>query len=162
MKCAIGAKAAAGLDAFVEALEAAAHSSEPIVVEDKALDVMAHSDLLIACSGTATLEAAILGTPMIIVYNGPWLMRLEYQLRRKRLLGDFIGMPNIVAGRRICPELLGSEASAEKIAAVAAGLLEEPARLLEMRSELADVRKALGDPGGTSRAARIVLETAGL
>lgn len=128
---------------------------------DRVYDVMAHSDLLITCSGTATLEAMILGAPMIIVYRGSRIMKFEYMFR-KGILEEFIGMPNIVAGREICPELLGDEASPEAIAGLAKDFLVRPEELQRMRSELQKSRKTLGEPGGTSRAARTVLEVGGL
>lgn len=131
------------------------------VVHDATYDVMAHSDLIITCSGTATLEAAIIGTPMIIVYRGSRIMKAEY-LFRKGILEDFIGMPNIIAGREICPELLGNQASPEAIAKLAADFLETPEELEKMKVELRSARKILGEPGGTSRAAEMVLAVAGL
>jgi lipid-A-disaccharide synthase len=130
-------------------------------IVDSVYDVMAHSDLVITCSGTATLEAMILGTPMIIVYRGSRAMKLEY-LFRKGILEEFIGMPNIIAGREICPELVGDEASPQAIAKLAISLLESPEELQKMRRELESARRALGEPGATKRAARLVLETAGL
>ena len=131
------------------------------VVENRTYDCMTHSDFLIAKSGTATLEAAILGTPMVIVYRGTPVMRLEYRLRKSEL-GDHIGMPNIVAGCGICPELLNEDVTAEKIADIALGLLRDEARLAEMKVSLAEVRKQLGDSGAVERAARTLLEMGGI
>ncbi|MEN6372782.1 MAG: lipid-A-disaccharide synthase [Armatimonadota bacterium] len=131
------------------------------VSRGRTYDVMANSDLLISCSGTATLEAMILTTPMIIVYRGSSLMKLEY-LFRKSILEQFIGMPNIVAGREICPELLGDQASPEKIAELAVKYLKEPVELQRMRVALQSAREVLGAPGGTGRAAKVVLAAAGL
>ena len=131
------------------------------IVRGLTYDVMAHSDLVITCSGTATLETMILGTPMVIVYRGSKLMKLEY-LFRKRILEDFIGMPNIVAGRSICPELLGDKASPEEISRAAIELLTSRESLNQMKADLRSSREMLGEPGGTRRAAYIVLETAGL
>lgn len=122
-------------------------------------EVMAFSDLVISCSGTATLETMIYGTPMIIVYRGSRLMNVEF-LFRKSILEEFIGMPNIVAGRCICPELLAGEASAEGIADMAVGLLADMDRSEQMRADLRAARQVLGESGGSARTARIVLETA--
>jgi lipid-A-disaccharide synthase len=135
---------------------------DPVVEEGSAHAVMAHSDLLIVCSGTATLEAAILGTPMVIVYKGPWVMRLEYLFRRNILQGGFAGMPNIIAEKEICPELLGDDASPRNIAAVVADLWKNSEKQEDMKAELSKVRDMLGTSGATERAARIVLETGGL
>jgi lipid-A-disaccharide synthase len=142
------------------------HSDEdyfpPIaVVEGRTYDCMAASDLLITASGTATLEAAILGVPMVIIYRGSPIMRLEYSLR-KSILEDFIGMPNIIADRGVCPELINEDATPEAIADIALSLLGDDERLRRMKSELAEVSAALGEPGAVDRAARAVLEMGGL
>ncbi|MGC8863235.1 MAG: lipid-A-disaccharide synthase, partial [Armatimonadota bacterium] len=131
------------------------------VVKDRTCDCMAASDLLICKSGTATLEAAVIGTPMVIVYRGTPIMRLEYRLRRHEL-EEFIGMPNILAGREICPEFLNEEVTAERLASAALDILNDPTRLARMRESLAEVRKSLGEPGAVERAARAVLEMGGL
>lgn len=131
------------------------------VVEGRAYDCMAASDLLITASGTATLEAAILGIPMIIIYRGSPLMRLEF-LFRKSILEEFIGMPNIVADRGVCPELINEDVTPEKLADIAQSLLTDEDRLNRMRHELGDVRSRLGTTGAVERAARAVLEMGGL
>jgi len=131
------------------------------VVENRSYDCMAASDLLITASGTATLEAAIIGVPMVIIYRGSRAMRLEYALR-KSILEEFIGMPNIVADRGVCPELINDDANPEAVADVALSILRDEARTQRMRSELADVRARLGQPGAVARAARVVLEMGGL
>ncbi|MGI6296034.1 MAG: lipid-A-disaccharide synthase [Armatimonadota bacterium] len=127
------------------------------VVEGRTYDCMASSDLLIIASGTATLEAAILGVPMIIIYRGSALMRLEYFLR-KSILEDFIGMPNIIAGRGICPELINDDVTPEKLAGVALDLLQHEKLVSDMRSGFEEVRRRLGEAGAVERAARTVLE----
>lgn len=131
------------------------------VVENRTYDCMAASDLLITASGTATLEAAILGVPMLIVYRGTAIMRFEYNLR-KSSLEDFIGMPNIVADRGVCPELLNEDVTAEKVAGIALSLLNDEERLNRMRRELGEVASRLGTTGAVDRAAQAVLELGGL
>ena len=131
------------------------------VVKDRTYDCMAHSDFLVAKSGTATLEAAILGTPMLIVYRGTGIMRLEF-LFRKSVLEDFIGMPNIVADRGVCPELINQDVTAEKLADISLAIMRDKGRLMTMRQELGDVRKRLGEPGAVTRAAQAVMEMGGL
>lgn len=131
------------------------------VVEGMTYDCIAHSDFLITKSGTATLEAAILGTPMLIVYRGTAIMRLEFMFR-KSVLEDFIGMPNIIADRGVCPELINADVTAEKLADISLSLMRDDARLAKMRSELAAVKKQLGEPGAVTRAAQAVLEMTGL
>lgn len=131
------------------------------VVEGRTYDCMAASDLLITSSGTATLEAAILGVPMVIIYRGSAIMRLEYRLR-KSSLEDFIGMPNIVADRGVCPELLNEDVTAEKLADIALSLLTDEERMNRMKKELGEVASMLGTTGAVDRAARAVLEMGGL
>ena len=128
-----------------------------VVVERRTYDCMAASDLLITASGTATLEAAILGVPMVIIYRGSSAMRLEY-LMRKSILEDFIGMPNIIADRGVCPEMINDDVTPEKLADVAMTLLTDDARLARMKSDLQQVRSQLGEPGAVERAARAVLD----
>lgn len=131
------------------------------VVSGRTYDCMAHSDLIIAASGTATLEAAILGTPMVIIYKGSPLMRLELRLR-PGVLEEHIGMPNIVADRGVCPEVINYDVTAEKLADIATSLLRDQDALAKMRTELAEVRGQLGDHGAAERAARAVLELGGM
>ena len=131
------------------------------VVENRTYDCMAHSELLITTSGTATLEAAIIGTPMVIVYRGSALLRFEF-LFRKAVVENHIGLPNIIAGRRICPELIGGEVTGPKLAGAALDLLRSKENTAEMKSSFAGIRDTLGEPGAVERAARAVLEMGGL
>lgn len=74
-----------------------------------AYNLMAHADVLVSCSGTATLEAAILGTPMLIVYRGNALMKAEYHMRRRKLGLIYIGLPNLILNELLCPEFIQDE-----------------------------------------------------
>ena len=130
------------------------------VVESLTYDVLAHSRVAITASGTATLEAAILNTPMVIIYRGGLLSHIEYLIRGKAVLEDHIGLPNIIAGKRICPELLSKQASPEKIASLATELLSDPSKSAKMRKDLSAVRSALGAEGGARIAAKVALEAA--
>ncbi len=131
-----------------------------VLVEGYTYDAMAHSDALIVCSGTATLEAAILGKPMVIMYRGSKLMNVERHLRRIR--PEHIGMPNIIAQRRIVPELIQEEAAPATLAQLTLRYLREPEHKAAVVADLAAVRAQLGEPGASARVARMVLETAGL
>jgi lipid-A-disaccharide synthase len=150
---------AEGISRRVESL--AAGGPVVKVVTGRTYDCMAHSDLVITCSGTATLEAAILGTPMVIIYRGSPIMRLELRLR-PGVLEEHIGMPNIVADRGVCPELINEDVTAEKVADVALSLLNDQEALAKMRSELGDVRARLGEHGAIERAAQALLELGGV
>jgi lipid-A-disaccharide synthase len=134
----------------------------PLVICEKVTyDVMARSDLVIAKSGTSTLEAAILNKPMIIVYRGSKLMALEFRLRKSRLRIKHIGLPNILAEERVFHELLQDDASPEKIAGIAVEMLLQPERLLRLKERTGDlIRTQLGRPGGVERAADLLYELA--
>ncbi|MFY7953332.1 MAG: hypothetical protein ACOVT5_12565, partial [Armatimonadaceae bacterium] len=129
-----------------------------LLVANATYDVMAVSDLLLTASGTATLEAAILAKPMVIVYR--LAHELEFRMIRSRIPAH-IGMPNLLADRRICPELLQGDANPDAIASEAIGLLLEPERMIRMRADLKEATACLGEPGGAGRTAQMVMEMAG-
>jgi len=126
------------------------------VINNNIYDVMNVSDLVITASGTATLEAACLRTPMIVVYKtslttwilGNILIKLPY-----------VSLPNILAGRRIVPELLQFRVTPNRLANLALSLLEDSQELEEMKAELDKVTRKLGEPGAIERAARIVVKS---
>ncbi len=117
--------------------------------------VMAAADLLFAASGTATLQAAIIGTPMVIVYKMSWLI---YLIARLLVRVRCIGLANIVAGRAFIPELIQHRATPARLAAEARRILEDAPYREGMRAEMARVRSLLGSPGASARAATVVLE----
>jgi lipid-A-disaccharide synthase len=114
------------------------------------------------CSGTATLEFACLGIPMVVVYRASRATTLQYRLIRG-LIGRqrFAAMPNIIAQREIVRELLGSAATPEAVAAELEALLRDEERRAQMKRDLAEVAAALGQPGASDRTAALVLELAG-
>jgi lipid-A-disaccharide synthase len=124
------------------------------VIQSRTHEVIRAADFLLAVSGTVTLEAAILETPMLITYR---LGTLSSWLARCLIRVAFVGLPNLVADAAIVPELLQHDATPEKLAATALDVLRSPARQDGMRAALADVRKRLGQPGAFERAAREVL-----
>lgn len=130
-----------------------------VICEGLTWDTLSRSDLVLTKAGTATLEAMILKKPMVIVYNGPKTMAFEWFLRKRSLNISHIGMPNILADERIFAELIGKEASPAAIADLAVDLLMDPARILALKERLNDlVTKSLGEPGGVSRAAALLLD----
>lgn len=133
-------------------------SGLPIIVLDEpftARDVMACSDLLLICSGTATLEAALLQTPMLVLYRTSWL---TYALGTRLVSLQHIALANIVAGRGIVPEYLQDRATPTIIADAALQLLQDPEALARMRAELGEVRARMGPPGADQRVAAMALE----
>jgi len=124
------------------------------VIQGRTHEVMRAADFLMAVSGTVTLEAAVLETPMLITYR---LGRLSYWLARLLVRVPFVGLPNLVADRGIVPELLQHDATPQRLAATALEILRSPARQGTMRAALADVRRRLGEPGALDRAAREIV-----
>jgi lipid-A-disaccharide synthase len=120
-----------------------------------AYPALAAAHLAIAASGTVTVEAALAGTPTIIVYR---LSRLTYLIGRLLVRVKFIGMANLLAGEEIFPELLQEDFRAERIVAEVVRLLREPHRLMAVRQGLARVVTSLGGPGAAARAAAVALE----
>ncbi len=149
----IMAQAQSITDELIAALSVGA-SVNVHVVRDQASEVMAASDVLLVASGTATLQAAVVGTPMILTYRAPWL---TYWLARLLIRIDWIGLANIVAGRSIVPELIQEGATAERLSQEASRLLTDHQAAQTMRTELRKVREALGSPGASRRAAAAVL-----
>jgi lipid A disaccharide synthetase len=134
----------------------------PPIVLAKGLtyEVMAHSDVLLTCSGTATLEAALFETPMIILYRGSKIMEMEYYLRGLHKSIPHIGLPNVLADRRIVPELIQRDATPEAIADHALKMLNDPETRHRVKSELRALRLILGEPGASERAAKLIVELA--
>ncbi|MEK6694245.1 MAG: lipid-A-disaccharide synthase, partial [Nitrospirota bacterium] len=117
--------------------------------------VMAASDLLFIASGTATLQAAIIGTPMVIAYKMPWF---TYLLAQLLVRVDSIGLANIVAGKPFIPELIQHRVTPENLVCEARRILDDAAYRDGMRAEMARVRALLGAPGASARAAAVVLD----
>lgn len=106
-------------------------------------------------SGTATLETALLNIPMVIVYK---LSDLTYSLGRLLVNIDVIGLPNIIAGKKIVQELIQQEATGEKIAAEINHILKDKDYAETIRVELMRVKAKLGQGGGSENMAKLALE----
>jgi lipid-A-disaccharide synthase len=124
------------------------------LVKEQASEVMALSDLVLVASGTATLQAAVVGIPMVLFYRTTaW----EFWIASFFLRVKWIGLVNLVAGRSIVPELLQDQATGQRLYEVAIRILEDQSAYDEMKRDLAKVRAALGEPGASTRAAEAVL-----
>jgi lipid-A-disaccharide synthase len=117
-----------------------------------------HSTVAAVCSGTATLEATLTDTPMVVVYRTSWL---TYNLAKLLVRVRDIALVNLIAGRRAIPELVQGEVTGPRIADELKTLLNLHARRGAVLDTLAEVREQLGEPGASARAARAVLEVAG-
>jgi lipid-A-disaccharide synthase len=131
------------------------HSPVPVLVaHDRASEVMALSDVLFIASGTATLQAAVVGTPMVLLYK---TSPLTYRLARWLINVKWIGLVNLVAGRSIVPELIQDEATDDRLCQEVLRLLRDPSAYNDMKEGLRQVRQSLGEPGASRRAAQVVL-----
>ena len=117
---------------------------------------MRAADLLLVASGTATLEAALLGTPMIVCYR---VSRLSEVLARLLVRVPWISLVNLVLGRAVVPELrLRHEMTVDRLVDEAQRLLENPAALAAQRDAFRELHGQLGEPGVAERAALLILE----
>jgi lipid-A-disaccharide synthase len=124
------------------------------LVQRQTYEVMQAADVLLVASGTATLEAALIGTPMVLAYKAHLL---TYLLARLVMRVSRIGLPNIIAGRGVVPELWQYNVTANNLAAQALALLTSPERATAMRMELATLRGQLGAPGVPARVANSIV-----
>jgi lipid-A-disaccharide synthase len=127
-----------------------------VVVERQADEALAAADIALAASGTATIQAALHGCPMVIVYR---LSPLTYRLGRPFVHVEMFGMVNLVAGRPVMPELIQRAFTPDAVAREAIAVLTSPARAAAAKAALKDVCAKLGDDGASRRAAEAVLAT---
>lgn len=126
------------------------------LVEENAYEVMRSGSAALVCSGTATLECAILGLPHVIAYKGTLL---TYLIAKMLIRVPFLGLPNLVLGKKKIPELLQFDATPEKLADITEKILEDEDFRDSMKKDLAEVSHRLGDSGAAHRAAKAVLRT---
>jgi lipid-A-disaccharide synthase len=126
--------------------------NQPVPVTTAVYDLIAAADLVLTKTGTATVECAIIGTPMVTVYKTGWL---NFAVARRIVKVPFIAMPNLIAEERIVPELIQNQASPSAIADEALRILSDPAEAQNQRDGLALVRGRLGAPGAVGRAVQV-------
>ncbi len=124
------------------------------VISDRAYDVIAISDALIVASGTATLQTALVGRPMTIVYR---TSALTFAVYRRLIKVPWIGLANLIAGRQIAKELIQSDVTGERLARETETLLANSTGLAEAESVSRDLRARLGAPGASHRAAAQII-----
>jgi len=116
-------------------------------IERDTYNALAHSDFAIVASGTATVEAALCGTPMVIIYRGS---EINWRLIRPLIHLNTFGMVNLIAGSSIVPELIQHDATGERIATEVSAILSDRDRLSRMKKDLARVRELLSAGGGSA------------
>jgi lipid-A-disaccharide synthase len=115
-------------------------------------DALAAADCAIVASGTATIEAALLGTPMVVIYR---VSPISASILRRMIRTPFFGMVNLIAGKRIVRELIQEDFTPEAVESEVRRLLDSPSAGNEMKANLAEVRAKLGPGGAIERAADI-------
>jgi lipid-A-disaccharide synthase len=125
----------------------------PRFVEGQTYDALAAADAAVVSSGTATVEAALLDVPMVVIYR---VTPLTAFLAKPLLRTPYFSMVNLIAGRAVVPELIQRDFTPERVADEVLRLLRDSKRREELRAGLADVRQALGSPGAVERAADFI------
>ncbi|AGB42297.1 lipid-A-disaccharide synthase [Halobacteroides halobius DSM 5150] len=129
------------------------------LVTGHSYEVMEVTDLLLVASGTATLEAACLQTPMVIAYQTSWS---TYWLGKLLVKLPFIGLPNIISEKEIVPELLQNEVTGSNLAKEVINILDSERKVNQIKKDLANIKAKLGPKNATKQVARLVLDTGGI
>lgn len=136
------------LEMFIEK-----HHVPVTITEDHTYDLMQICDVCLAASGTATLETAMMELPTILLYR---VSLVTYGIAKMVVNIDFVGLPNIVAGKQVIPELIQSDVTPEQIIHYIEPLLGDDEANKAMRNQLKDVKTALGEPGAVRRVAELI------
>jgi len=128
------------------------------VATDSTHEVIRACELIVAASGTVTLEAAILGTPLVVVYK---VNALTYWLGKRLVKVNHLSLANIIAGETVAPELIQHEVTPERIARESLKIFSDDRRKEWIKRRLREVRKVLGTPGASRKAADIAIELMG-
>ena len=134
--------------------DAIGDNNEIKMVEGNTYNMLNASDFAVVASGTATLETAIIGTPLIIVYRANLITYILYHMVKTT---RFLGLVNIIADKEVAPELLQYDMTPENIAGAVTERLSDGKKLAAMRDDLKSVASTLGSPGASLRAAQAIL-----
>ncbi|BBO73912.1 lipid-A-disaccharide synthase [Desulfosarcina widdelii] len=132
-----------------------AGSLDVSIVKGPVEPIFKESCVLVGASGTVTLEAALHGTPTVIVYK---VSPLSYWLGKRLIKVDFIGLVNLIAKKPLMPELIQEDASPQTIAETVIRMVSEPEKLRQLEKELLGVRELLGGAGASDRVAKIAFD----
>lgn len=124
------------------------------IISDGIETVFERSDVLVAASGTVTLQAAIHGAPMVIIYK---VSPISFMLGRALVRVPFIGLANLVAGRKLVPEYVQNDANAENIASALQDMLSDRDQLAALKKQLVDLRDVMGGAGASERVAELAI-----
>ena len=130
-----------------------AHRGKVRLVDGHAIDVLAASDAVVVASGTASLQAALLTKPIVVVYRVSWL---TYQILRRMIKVAHIAMINLIAGRGLVPELIQNSFTARNVYASVVELIDNRSKRDALVKELVDIRERLGRGRGALRVAEVV------
>ncbi len=128
------------------------------VIKDQTHNGISACDACMVASGTATLETAILGKPMVVVYKTSFV---TWALAKIFVKIPYIGLVNVVAGKKIVPECIQFDATAKNIGKEIRAIFDDPSKMARMKSDLAKIKPSLGAPGACARAAEKILQTLG-
>jgi lipid-A-disaccharide synthase len=128
------------------------------VVKNSTHEVIRACEMIVAASGTVTLEAAILGTPLVVVYK---VNPLTYWFGKRLVKVNHVALVNIIAGETVAPELIQHQVTPELIARESMKIFNDDERKVWIKGRLRDVRRELGTPGASEKAAAIALELMG-
>ena len=144
------------LEQKIFAQQMSKHNLDIKIIEDRVYDCLNVADFVITSSGTATLETAIMGKPMLIMYKMPIL---AYLLYRPQIKVPFIGMVNIVAGKKIIEEFIQFNARPDLIAQHAIDILSSPTKISAIKQELQIIKSKLAPNNAAKRAASVILNS---
>lgn len=124
------------------------------IVKDQNYQTRSQMDFLLACSGTATLENALLGVPMVVAYKLSWI---TYHIAKAVIKVPYISLVNLLANKPLVKELIQADANPKALAAEVMALFQNPAKLAAQRQALLALRASLGEKGVAARAAKEIL-----
>jgi len=141
---------------LIDGITASAHSRVRVTVTSgEASEVLRVARAAVVASGTATLQAAVIGTPLVMVYR---VAPFTAWIGRRLITSPHLALVNVVAGRRVVPELVQEAMTVENIVGELGNLVSDETKDRAMRDGLAEVRATLGAPGASARAADAILD----